>query len=147
MNHHRLEAVPWLPCVVEFELPLYIEAPSEECLLLATRPGAMHAPLLRQRLSGGAERVHVHSTGVPRSYETATPLDPTVGLCLWPYGGSRGGGFLVGEVPLYRQPPSYPTQRARKGYLSDSDHLSVTFSVRTPLCPYGIAHHRVIDES
>jgi len=27
------------------------------------------------------------ATGVPRSKETATPWDPTVGLCLGPYGG------------------------------------------------------------
>jgi hypothetical protein len=38
-----------------------------------------------------------------------------------------GGGFLLGEVPLYRQPPSYPAQWARKGYFSDSDHLSVHY--------------------
>ena len=29
------------------------------------------------------------------------PQDPTVGLCLGPYGGPRGGLFLMSEVPLY----------------------------------------------
>ena len=31
-------------------------------------------------------------TGVPRSHETAPPQDPTVGLCLVPYGDPSGGG-------------------------------------------------------
>ena len=35
------------------------------------------------------------------------------------------------------------TQRARKISLSDSDHLSDTLSVETPICPYGIACCRV----
>jgi hypothetical protein len=35
------------------------------------------------------------ATGVPRSYETATPQDPTVGLCLGPYGGPRGADVLL----------------------------------------------------
>ena len=39
-------------------------------------------------------------TGVPRSQETASPWDPTVGPCLGPYGGSRGGGVPMGKVPL-----------------------------------------------
>ena len=34
------------------------------------------------------------SIGVPRSEETAPPQDPTVGLCLGPYGGTRGYGFF-----------------------------------------------------
>jgi hypothetical protein len=29
-------------------------------------------------------------TGAPRSQETAFPQDPSVGLCLWPYGNPRG---------------------------------------------------------
>ena len=42
------------------------------------------------------------NTGVHRPSETAPPLDPTVGLCLWPYGGPRGGGrHFLSEVPLY----------------------------------------------
>ena len=40
-------------------------------------------------------------TGVPRSEETAPHSDPTVGMCLGPYGGPRGGGLcLMSEVPL-----------------------------------------------
>ena len=31
------------------------------------------------------------------------PWDPTVGLCLGPYGGLGGGPFLMSEVPLYRR--------------------------------------------
>jgi len=30
-------------------------------------------------------------TGVPRSYDTASSWDPTVGLCLGPHDGPRGG--------------------------------------------------------
>ena len=33
------------------------------------------------------------STGVPRAQETAPPYDPTIGLCLGPYGGSRVGAL------------------------------------------------------
>ena len=29
-------------------------------------------------------------TGVPRAQQTASPQDPTAGLCLGPYGGPRG---------------------------------------------------------
>ncbi|KAJ1478951.1 hypothetical protein T484DRAFT_2910247 [Baffinella frigidus] len=36
---------------------------------------------------GGSDKV----TGGPRSVESASPWDPTVGLCLGPYGGPRGG--------------------------------------------------------
>ena len=36
-------------------------------------------------------------TGVPCSYETAPPYDPTVGICLGPYGGLRGGGAVSYE--------------------------------------------------
>ena len=32
-------------------------------------------------------------TGVPRSYKNALPWDPTVGLCLGPYGGPKDGDF------------------------------------------------------
>ena len=42
------------------------------------------------------------ATGVPRSLETTPPWDPTVGICLGPCGGPRGGRlFLRSEVPLY----------------------------------------------
>ena len=34
----------------------------------------------------------LHSTGGPRSSETAATEDPTVGLCLGPYGGPREVG-------------------------------------------------------
>ena len=37
-----------------------------------------------------------------------------------------------------------PTQRATKGFLSDSDHLSVTVSAGTPLCPYCVAYRRIL---
>ena len=41
------------------------------------------------------------ATGLPRSNETVPPWDPTVGLCLGPYGGPGGGGlFLESEVSL-----------------------------------------------
>ena len=33
-----------------------------------------------------------HVTGVPRSLETISSQDPTVGLCLLLYGGPREGG-------------------------------------------------------
>ena len=33
-----------------------------------------------------------HPPGVPRSKETSSPQDPTVALCLRPYGGPSGGG-------------------------------------------------------
>ena len=35
-----------------------------------------------------------NNTGVPRSLETDVPQDPTVGRCLGPYGGPRGGGIF-----------------------------------------------------
>ena len=35
------------------------------------------------------------STGVPRSYETATIYDSTVGLRLGPYGGPSEGGDVL----------------------------------------------------
>jgi len=39
-------------------------------------------------------------TGVPRSKETTPPSDPTVGSCIGPHGGPRGGGqFFMSEVP------------------------------------------------
>ena len=39
------------------------------------------------------------STGVPRSEDEPPPTDPTVGLCLGPYGGPQGGGgVLMSEV-------------------------------------------------
>jgi len=34
-------------------------------------------------------------TGVPRSYEIASPSDPAVGICLGPCGGPRGGGCFL----------------------------------------------------
>ena len=37
-------------------------------------------------------------TGVPRSQETASRWDPTVGLCLGPYGGPRGWAFSYERV-------------------------------------------------
>ena len=45
------------------------------------------------------------------------PKDPTVGLRLGPYGGPRGGLFLMSEVPLYlveadaRGPDRHPWNR------------------------------------
>ena len=43
------------------------------------------------------------TSGVPLSYETTPPWDPTVSSCLGPYGGPRRGElFLMSEVPLYR---------------------------------------------
>ena len=41
--------------------------------------------------SGGLLSLHQRDTGIPRSQETAPPQDPTVGLCLRPYGGPREG--------------------------------------------------------
>ena len=42
---------------------------------------------------------HLHPsrklTGVPRSYKNVPPQDPTVALCLGPYGGPRGVGCLL----------------------------------------------------
>ena len=38
-----------------------------------------------------------YNTGVPRSSESATPWDPTGGLCLGPHGGVL---FNLSEVPL-----------------------------------------------
>ena len=37
-------------------------------------------------------RVKAHCTGVPRSYGTPPFEDPTVGICLGPYGGPRRWG-------------------------------------------------------
>ena len=47
-------------------------------------------------------------TGVSRSQETAFPWDPTVGLCLGPYGSPGGGRFLMSKVPLYRRAMDHP---------------------------------------
>ena len=41
-------------------------------------------------------------TGVPRSLETVPTYEPTVGLCLEPYGGPRDFFFLMSEVALYK---------------------------------------------
>ena len=42
-----------------------------------------------------------YGTGAPRPQETASPQDPTAGLCLGPYGGSEGGGgFLWAGYPF-----------------------------------------------
>ena len=39
-----------------------------------------------------SETISQLDTGVPRSWETPSPQDPTIGLCLGPYGGPKGGG-------------------------------------------------------
>ena len=44
---------------------------------------------------GGHEFRH-GLTEVPRSSETTPSWDPTVGLCLGPYGGPRQGGYFLG---------------------------------------------------
>ena len=44
------------------------------------------------------------ATGIPCSCESASSQDHTVGLCLGPYGGPRGGQFLMSEVALYCKP-------------------------------------------
>ena len=55
-------------------------------------------PLLAEKKSGWGNLASPNGlrqtwrTGVPRSLEIASFQDPTVGLCLWPYGGPRGGG-------------------------------------------------------
>ena len=36
-----------------------------------------------------------HFTGVPRSKDNAPPWDPTVGLCIGAYGGTRGGDVFL----------------------------------------------------
>ena len=41
-------------------------------------------------LGSGASRI-----GVPRSKKAASPLNPTVGLCLRPYDVPRGGGVFL----------------------------------------------------
>ena len=52
-------------------------------------------------LAAKSLRQLVHSTGLTRLYETATPLDSTVGPCLGSYGGAKGGGrSLMSQVPL-----------------------------------------------
>ena len=38
-----------------------------------------------------AWRSTLHTTGVPRSSETASSWDAAVGMCIGPYGGRRGG--------------------------------------------------------
>ena len=57
----------------------------------------------------------VFATGVPRSSESASLEDPTVGICLGPYGGPRGGalsyqrGTYVEDVTcVYTVTPSIP---------------------------------------
>ena len=47
------------------------------------------------------------STGVPHSYETAHSQDPTVGLCLGPYGGPRGGAIFYEQGT----PVAFPRRR------------------------------------
>ena len=51
---------------------------------------------VRFAVGGRGSRV----TGVPRSAEAAPPWDPTVGLCLGPYGGPGGGAFPMSEVTM-----------------------------------------------
>jgi len=59
----------------------------------------------RPRRNGSAAFYSLaQDTGAPRSYETATPYDPTVGLCLGPYGGLWGGGCF----PRRRAPQGQP---------------------------------------
>ena len=43
---------------------------------------------------------YLRDTGVPLSSENPPPQDRTSDLCLWSYGGPRGGGVLMSEVPL-----------------------------------------------
>ena len=46
----------------------------------------------------------------------------------------------MSEVPLYsRKPNLSPHSGLQRVFLSDFDHLSVTLSIGTPLCPYGIS--------
>ena len=45
------------------------------------------------RVSGAPEPLH--STGVPRLQETATPQDPPVASCLGSFGGPWGGGGFL----------------------------------------------------
>ena len=60
---------------------------------LAAHPGGAGGP--RRCRDGGA------TSGVPGSHETSSPQDPTVELCVGPYGGPVGGGhFRMSEVPL-----------------------------------------------
>ena len=63
-------------------------------------------------VSGSFQGVH----GVPRSSENAFPWDPTVGLCLGPYDGPRGGGrFIMGEVPRYSRRRKHTVTRVVLG--------------------------------
>ena len=50
-----------------------------------------HCRVLARTIAVHAQRsIEALSTGVPRSYETAPPQDPTVGLSRGPYGSPRG---------------------------------------------------------
>ena len=55
-------------------------------------------------VQGGVTVVTPSCTGAPRSCEPPPPKDPTVALRLGTYGDpGGGGGFLTGEVPLYKE--------------------------------------------
>ena len=50
-------------------------------------------PTRSRQTTRPAKRLKSTPTGAPRSYETAPPYDPTIGLYLGPYGGPRGGAL------------------------------------------------------
>ena len=57
-------------------------------------------------MSGSLDVTPFFGAGVSCSEETVPHQDPTVGLCLGPDGGPRGGGrFLISEVPMYLHVP------------------------------------------
>jgi hypothetical protein len=64
-------------------------------------------PKWTSRVRGGAT-VRGGLSGVPRSYETASPKAPTVGLCLGPYAGPRGEGHSYERgTPVHDMCESY----------------------------------------
>ena len=58
---------------------------------------------VRTREAGRSDKWKLHrvaGTGVPYSQNTTPPYDPTVGLCLGPYGGPSRRRFLMSEEAL-----------------------------------------------
>jgi len=77
------------------------------------------------------------ATGVPRSYETAPPWDPTVAICQGPCGGPGGGAVSYERgtpvpvvLPRHLELPAHPRRAAISNQSSDSPHVRVRLVTR-----------------
>ena len=96
------------------------------------RGGDVRGSLLRAntRRKTAAARHHPPPQGVARA-----GLHPTVGLCLGPYGGPRGGGcFLSARFPCTTLPRRASLVQVRTRHIYDSPESSPDFQVKARKC-------------